>query len=914
MDHWGDPWADDADTNANIAAPAKVAHSPLRTPTHDSSINKPVPILLNGFLDDAGWGSNEWVTTPSPRKDADGSEDVERAVIGHAQDWDAHSTQKDAEAARVDGEYEGSGAWAVQPASDDDVHTPTNTGTNGWDDAPNWETSAASVKEEGRMEELSDAANNQGGIEEAQSVKSEEHGQSETSDTATMTQADDASRETAKDITTSIHPEDDTSTRSSVSQSERSHNEALLESPRTSVEEERTTEESARNINDEEKVLEEIGEIIEHQESSEPDGEDEFGDFEEETDQEAAGIQLDEVPPTDQSDSTLQKDEMEMPSQAQAMNSVSPARPPPISTDGFVLDPQLMAELFAPEKDAPKLEEPSDDPVSSTSTRKAWYRLTRKQTMREYNNGALDDNYIRITWKTSHIRTEVNKTIVRWANEDRIAGRGPGARASFFWDSTAAPDTKAHAALHARNKSSIAGSKPVQPVREALPQLSTDIPAAFNWSSPLPATQMTPDGSGARVASAPVTAKHSAVTRLQRQGGRAVSVDLSPRPKEPASHKRTSTATDFEFRKVSPPVHASPITPIQAPPGGNFDPWSSSTTSSPVIPISAGPPPQADEHFDPWANLGALDTSTPPKQDISKVEDDDDDWGDMVESPAVSSIHTPISTLQTPTAELSGSTIRNEAMNLTTSTTPEPVRASPVPEPSLPTGPTQASRIMRLQGTVSPTSALFKPNALVPTDSQERIGPHLLRKTNRSRESTPEKAKAAPVLMPTMDEVLANEPSKEENVEPEFATPAATTMTTTSPASTPTPELPPAQNDTQLEQAPTVEGSLPTYDDQPNWGNDADFSIFESALPSAPASAPTTTQPDASDPWSIFNTPAPSEPPAPFSRPAARSATPPALQPLTGATNSAQRRKADEDNVVRGIVEGLPDLRYMLRR
>jgi hypothetical protein len=59
MDNWGDPWAD------NAKSPTKDAVTSPLPPTF-----APAPALLNGFLDDAGWGNEDesfgdWLTAPA---------------------------------------------------------------------------------------------------------------------------------------------------------------------------------------------------------------------------------------------------------------------------------------------------------------------------------------------------------------------------------------------------------------------------------------------------------------------------------------------------------------------------------------------------------------------------------------------------------------------------------------------------------------------------------------------------------------------------------------------------------------------------------------------------------------------------------------------------------------------------------
>ncbi|KAF1967436.1 hypothetical protein BU23DRAFT_573181 [Bimuria novae-zelandiae CBS 107.79] len=915
MDHWGDPWADDADANtnaANLTAPPKVAQSGRES---RSPGLKPAPIVLNGFLDDAGWGSNAWARTPSPGREEDGMDwAAGGSGVRHTRGWGTHGAQEEEEIKQGRNDEDGFSAWtSAPPQADEEGHNSADADVNGLALAPGWDVPSTPAEEEQREIHAVDTGNEWSRIEEeVEESKGVENGVSEASDSATTIQADDAPARSEEELAASIHREDDTSTRSSESPSEGSHNEAATESPRTSVEEERTAGKSVEAAHDGAEKASVIGQPEEHSEGDKQEMEDEFGDFEDEIVQEEVATQLDLEPPQRQQDATSKGTENDAASNLQDAAPAASANLPSGSIGSFVLDSKLMAELFPPTKDIPELEDPPDDPISSTSTRKAWYRLTRKQTMREYNYGAVDDNYIRVTWNTSHIRQEASNTVARWVNEDRIAGRGPGARASFFWDSTAPPDMKAHEALHARQKSSVSASKTVRPVSQIVPPLSTNTPAAFNWSSP--STVAAPDGLGVRATSSPITAKHSAVTKLQRQSGRAASLDLSPRPKEPAPHKRTSTATHFP-NVMPPPASSLQAAFIQASPSADLDPWASATTPSPIAPI----PAPNSEQSDPWAALGVLDTGHPPKQDNTPLDDEDDDWGEMVESPAVSAIQTPVSTVHPPIGGIPEPIARSNTAS-TTSKTSVSGRSSPFQPPPPTIGPVHPSPIVRLKSTISPTSAVFKPNALVPTDSEQRIGPHLLKPTNRSREATPERTKTLPVQMPTMDEVLGAAPTPEAPKEEQEEDGSSSVPTT------PITALPPQSAEPRNESLSTSQtpppGPAPSSSplpfpslDEPNWADTADFSIFESALPPSNAVPPPAAHPDPADPGALFDSPVPSdqEPPAPFARPAPRPLTPAATQLLTGATSSAQRRKAEEDDMVAQIVGGLPDLSYMLR-
>ncbi|KAJ4293533.1 hypothetical protein N0V90_008816 [Kalmusia sp. IMI 367209] len=791
MDHWGDPWADDADTSTittTIKSPAKLQVASPRAP--GTPAFAPKPIVLNGFLDDAQWGSNE---------------------------------------------EEGFSAWAASPGRQKEI-----AAVNGAAHESAWDEGLGIRHESDEHAE----GNEWGRIEEDGGVNGVDGLVEETSDSATTIQPDENLARTSVEGA-ELAQRDDASTRSST----------------TSVEEERAAEKLAQTLNQDPEKADHVEDTSAQQGGLEQEVEDDFGEFEDEIAQEAVEFEAEE---TSTREHTGREPQYEGASEVQAANLKSSTSASEGSFSKFVLDPKLLAELFPPAKDSANLEEPPDGPVSSTSTRKAWYRLTRKQTMREFNSGSADDNYVRVTWKTSHIRSEANKTVARWASEDRLAGRGPGARASFFWDSPAPSEKRA--SLHARKKSSVSVSNPVRPVSQIAQPLSTGVPAAFDWSSPSSAAHATPDILGMRSTSSPVTAKHSAVTKLQRQGGRAASVDLTPRPREPASHRRTSTTTDFQNGRVSVENPSKPV-PIQAPPDEHFDPWASAASSSPV----ALAPAPVNEPFDPWASLGALDTSPSPEQDNAALinNDDDDDWGEMVESPAVSTVHTPI-------AEFSEPPTRNNTLS-TPSTTPVSVRSSPFQPLAPSSGSKHASPIVRLKGTVSPTSALFKPNALVPTDTVETIGPGILKPRNRSRESTPEKSKSVPVQMPTMDEVLSQDSAKEAEKEAESDT-NRSNITTSQPGPSLTPEDGPHPDlSCQLHLRPPNHNKNNNNRNHPNLlGRRRRLLLFESSVPAPTPPAPPPQQPT-HPPQTLdhLRRAAPSEPPqhpSPAPRPPAHPA------------------------------------------
>ncbi|CAI6304955.1 unnamed protein product [Periconia digitata] len=276
----------------------------------------------------------------------------------------------------------------------------------------------------------------------------------------------------------------------------------------------------------------------------------------------------------------------------------------------------------------------------------------------------------------------------------------------------------------------------------------------------------------------------------------------------------------------------------------------------------------------------------------------------MVESPAVSTADSPFET--------------GDATLSTPASTPQPVKTSPLHAHLIQTGSKHASPIVRLKGTVSPTSSTFKRNAFVPASiEQGPIGPGLLKSRSTSAHSPPRQSTTPPPPVAQLDEVLNVSPPKPPTPkEPPPQQDDFSAFDTSTPEPTTSPPTPSPPSNPEKNTAPITTTS---------WGEDADFSIFESSIPQTsmpPTIPPSTSTPDPTDPWSIFNTPPPSRgtPTAEdslsgsFARPSSREQSPPTLQPPMTATNSAQRRKDEEDELIRGIVAGLPDLGYMLRR
>ncbi|KAF2754869.1 hypothetical protein EJ05DRAFT_479278 [Pseudovirgaria hyperparasitica] len=108
----------------------------------------------------------------------------------------------------------------------------------------------------------------------------------------------------------------------------------------------------------------------------------------------------------------------------------------PAPIPSFVIDTSIVEDLLGETPESKSLGQPIDDMLTSTSSRKAWYRLTRQETMREFDTGKDNNNYVRVAWRDSQVRKNVNEVVIRWMVEDRATGKPSLGRpgAAFGWD------------------------------------------------------------------------------------------------------------------------------------------------------------------------------------------------------------------------------------------------------------------------------------------------------------------------------------------------------------------------------------------------------------------------------------------------------------------------------------------------
>lgn len=264
------------------------------------------------------------------------------------------------------------------------------------------------------------------------------------------------------------------------------------------------------------------------------------------------------------------------------------------------------------------------DNFTSISERKTWWRISRNGTMRMHDSGD-DDNYRRITWATSKTREETNKIVRRWMEQ----GSYPGGQQSFG------------------DAVSVKGG-------------------AFNWNSRVEPLSMDQ-----------VFGKRKSTQILKESSASAPRpLSLQPQPRA-YSHSRNLSAGVKSLPPRSPGVNSllprspgvnslPPPSPLgmPAPPKSPAFGWSTvSDGSASVTPASTRPPSRgvrqsievtsanmtvsksSTASVNEPASRNSLQLAPPsvsrppspekPKVSVPEVDDDDDDdeWGEMVASP-----------------------------------------------------------------------------------------------------------------------------------------------------------------------------------------------------------------------------------------------------------------------------------------
>jgi len=229
--------------------------------------------------------------------------------------------------------------------------------------------------------------------------------------------------------------------------------------------------------------------------------------------------------------------------------------------------------LFSETAASTDLQEAHESSIWSTRSRKAWYRVTRRQTMRQYNLGKDENDYVRVRWKGSGIQSEVNKIVSRWSTADRFPGGGSlgGRPASMFgWEekpiSTPAvsqranvdsplTDTFAHDSA-ARSMPSLTGRKPPSTAKAKAAPVTASPVAQFGWSTTASAKRVSP----------PIPERTSSKQQSRASSVSPATVQTNGQPPKQMTKPLipTQTLTAPRALPLSQPVAAPASAPISA--------------------------------------------------------------------------------------------------------------------------------------------------------------------------------------------------------------------------------------------------------------------------------------------------------------------------------------------------------------
>ncbi|KAG0134358.1 hypothetical protein HOY82DRAFT_602550 [Tuber indicum] len=314
--------------------------------------------------------------------------------------------------------------------------------------------------------------------------------------------------------------------------------------------------------------------------------------------------------------------------------------PPP---DSFGIDISLVSKLYPIPTSRPD-PPPIKEIISTTDSRKTWYRLSASGTIRRNRSG--DDDYVRVMWVGSKVQEGVNNIVEKWMTEDRNSGGGSlmggGKRVSamFGWGDSSSKTAdqepisleRAVPQLPSRGRSRKAsGPRPVsistqsllsKPASVGIPSslesegggsVSSRQVANFGWGStqPRPGDEKTP--------STPLK------TILHSSTSHSLSPQLTPHKISPAPPPPPTTPSDSAGSSMA--AASTTLSPTLSPTAGTKNcPITPAPEFPPAVdnsitadPLPAGLPTDAQapglasaSGFDDWSALENMSASAPP--------------------------------------------------------------------------------------------------------------------------------------------------------------------------------------------------------------------------------------------------------------------------------------------------------------
>ncbi|KAK6339448.1 hypothetical protein TWF718_008862 [Orbilia javanica] len=271
------------------------------------------------------------------------------------------------------------------------------------------------------------------------------------------------------------------------------------------------------------------------------------------------------------------------------------------------------------------------DIISTTSQRKAWYKLIRKESAR---NSIQGEDVLRVRWTGSETQKKVHDIVKRWISEDRIGGRTVlGRNASgagmFDWNSTSprsstmSPTKSGFQPPKSRfepaKRMSMSITSPTSPQSPSFGWSSAQSPRnqSFGWSTGSPSTSSKTSATPPKLTSPP-----GVNTAVRNSEFPPIS---SPRQATVSKHT-ASSSVDIPRPKPTPSTNRPTSMFIDPGPKGLFGELS-------VVEMRA-PPTRASVSLKTHSASPSMDLSlfdNPPPKPAETVADTsfDDDFGDF---------------------------------------------------------------------------------------------------------------------------------------------------------------------------------------------------------------------------------------------------------------------------------------------
>ncbi|PQE24680.1 hypothetical protein CJF32_00006957 [Rutstroemia sp. NJR-2017a WRK4] len=626
-------------------------------------------------------------------------------------------------------------------------------------------------------------------------------------------------------------------------------------------------------------------------------------------------------------------------STAKAADDVPESQLPKISSGpvDFVIDLTAVDKIFEKD-DLPVIDSSAEkvfipdtiiaDTFATTGERKTWYRISRYGPMRKHNAGD-DENYVRITWAQSTVKQDTQKIVARWMEEDRnnghvvLGGTSKGGSVFGWNDPNAAPVPLA--AVFAKRNSERFGS------RSSTDLSSPELPR--EWPK-----NLTRDRSKSKTRSSE-SRTHSPVKSVDSTAS-TVEVQPSTADFDLDAFENTQTASE----SGSPAIESDNDAAFSfAPaPSGNPVPSTQASSSRHSIepppqdrplpksrPLSMPPPKTGAPNFISIPGISTTSKSfeVSPNPTDDKDDDDeeeDDEWGEMVSSPIV----TEAPKLPPPTRSLrhkKSQSLGTPSFFIPNSTTP------PLKNPQI----TKLQSGFHRKPKIT-FDEIIAPQGRNPPPPPISTSPILPPQQQWPELSSTKSAASSPALSPVYppsassnygftksDLTWPSQPSSPASSSfadlwdsPPVAVSEARNMEQQAPAS---------QITYMGNQSQPPSASTPAADP---WAS-ADFSFFDAPAP-APAPSRSRPQSQAQFPPTHSRVQSLSHPPKPLQKSVTWSTPPPAAVSINTPTSAVSvssvpyprhsnqggksKLEVEQDELVRGVVGGLPDLGYMFRR